>query len=314
MSKKHRAYQSLAAFITAAASKQTYYTIRLLVDRPLIQDAFRAYAYFRWVDDVLDAPGGTQPAQRKATPSNRLDFIGRQQALLQSFYRGEIPPDLYPEERMLAELVQNDAGEHPGLQSYLCNMMAVMEFDASRRGRIITQAELTEYSRLLSTAVTDALYYFIGHDDPPPNHEARYLPVTAAHITHMLRDTLEDAQVGYFNVPREYLQSHDIIESDFTSQAYRKWVCQRAGLARGYFKTGRQSLTQVRSLRCRLAAYAYMARFEWVLRAIERDNYCLRAEYRGRKGLSAGLWMGWITLRSMLASLLIKDRSRHPAT
>jgi phytoene/squalene synthetase len=47
----------LAPSITKAASKQTYYTIRLLADRARVADAYRAYAYFRWVDDVLD--GGT---------------------------------------------------------------------------------------------------------------------------------------------------------------------------------------------------------------------------------------------------------------
>ena len=45
----------LAASITKAASQQTYYTIRFLADRELVPDAYRAYAYFRWVDDALDA-------------------------------------------------------------------------------------------------------------------------------------------------------------------------------------------------------------------------------------------------------------------
>ena len=41
--------------ITKASSKQTYHTIRLFADRERRADAYRAYAYFRWVDDVLDA-------------------------------------------------------------------------------------------------------------------------------------------------------------------------------------------------------------------------------------------------------------------
>jgi hypothetical protein len=36
-----------------------------------------------------------------------------------------------------------------------------------------------------------------------------------------------------------------------------------------------------------------------MLRAIERDHYCLRLEYPERKSLRAGLWMGWLTLSSM---------------
>ena len=44
---------TLAPSITKTASKQTYYTIRFLVDRERVADAYRAYAYFRWVDDTL---------------------------------------------------------------------------------------------------------------------------------------------------------------------------------------------------------------------------------------------------------------------
>jgi hypothetical protein len=39
-----------------------------------------------------------------------------------------------------------------------------------------------------------------------------------------------------------------------------------------------------------------------MLRAIERDNYCLRPEYPERKSLRAGLWMIWLTLTSLLVS------------
>jgi large subunit ribosomal protein L18 len=49
---------TLAASITKAASKQSYYTIRFLVDRDRMDDAYRAYAYFRWVDDIIDDGAG----------------------------------------------------------------------------------------------------------------------------------------------------------------------------------------------------------------------------------------------------------------
>ncbi len=49
--------QRFAEAITRFASEQTYFTIRLLVDRDHVEDAYRAYAYFRWLDDRLDAGG-----------------------------------------------------------------------------------------------------------------------------------------------------------------------------------------------------------------------------------------------------------------
>ena len=42
---------ALARAITRAGSKQTYYTARLMVDKALVDDFLKAYAYFRWVDD-----------------------------------------------------------------------------------------------------------------------------------------------------------------------------------------------------------------------------------------------------------------------
>jgi phytoene/squalene synthetase len=296
MDTKQKTSASLAAAITKAASKQTYFTIRLFVDRDRVDNAYRAYGYFRWVDDVIDTEAGSR--------LEKIAFVNRQKSILEDCYRGETLEDLCTEEWMLVDLVSNDMEEHSGLQSYLRNMMEVMNFDASRRGHVISQKELSEYSHSLAVAVTDALHYFIGHDNPTPNHEARYLAVTAAHITHMLRDALEDSEAGYFNIPQEYLQTHKVSQKDVKSRAYQEWVRGRVGLAHLYFKASQECTSQVRSLRCRLAGYAYTARFEWMLRKIERDNYRLKKEYPERKSFGAGLWMAWTTLASIFASVL----------
>jgi phytoene/squalene synthetase len=155
-------------------------------------------------------------------------------------------------------------------------------------------------------AVTEALHHFIGHGHSSPRSEARYLAATAAHITHMLRDTLEDTAAGYFNMPREFLESHAIAPQAVASDAYRKWVHGRVRLARDYFRAGKSYLAQVENLRCRIAGYAYIARFDGVLDAIEREGYQLRSEYRERKGLGAR--MG--TIGSALALALSYRRPR----
>jgi phytoene/squalene synthetase len=271
---------SLAASITLAASKQTYYTIRFLVDRERVLDAYRAYGYFRWLDDRLDQSGMEKP--------DRLVFVERQRTLIDRCYRGEWPRRLTNEEAMLVQLVQGDQEKNSGLRSYLCNMMAVMAFDAERRGRLISKAELTEYTRHLAVAVTEALHYFIGHGCKSPQGEARYLAVTAAHITHMLRDTLEDAQAGYFNIPREVIESYGIGPHEVWSNPYRKWVQSRVEQARACFKVGRDYLAQVENPRCRMAGYAYITCFDRVLDAIEQDGYRLRSEYPECESWAAG--------------------------
>lgn len=304
MKEQSKDSQMLATAITRAASTQTYLTIRWLVDRGLKADAYRAYGYFRWLDDMLD--DNVVPQGEKFTQ------VERQQALLEACYRGETPALACPEEQILVDLVHHDTGRNSGLRSYLRNMMDVMAFDVQRRGQEISRLELSEYTRKLATAVTDALHYFIGHQDPPPSCETRYLAVTAAHITHMLRDTHEDGTTGYFNIPREYLQQHGISAQEVDSVAYRKWVCTRVRLANQYFNAGRKSLSQVKSLRCRLAGYAYMARFQWMLHTIERERFCLRQEYPERKHLRAGLWVLWSTLASVITSGL--ERGRRSCT
>ncbi|HEU0296142.1 MAG TPA: squalene/phytoene synthase family protein [Anaerolineales bacterium] len=285
---------TLAASITRAASQQTYYTIRFLVDRERVADAYRAYAYFRWVDDTLDAGS--------ASSGERFAFIERQKSLLERCYRGEYPQNATVEEKLLIELVQHDHEKDSGLQFYFRNMMQVMDFDARRRGCLVSQAELNAYTYWLAGAVTEAMHYFIGHDcyAPRPHDETRYLAVTGAHITHMLRDTFDDVQAGYYNIPREVLEAAHMRPQDVQAQAYCDWVRSRVQLARECFRAGREYLATAAEPRCRLAGFAYIARFEWVLDTMEREGYCLRPEYNERKSFGAGLRMGLLTLLSTL--------------
>ena len=71
-------------------------------------------------------------------------------------------------------------------------------------------------------------------------------------------------------------------------------------LARAYFKAGESYLAQVESLRCRLAGYAYMARFQGVLDAIEANGYRLPDGYPERKRPGTALRMGWSVLSMAL--------------
>jgi len=283
-----------ARSMTKAASSQTYYTIRLLADRPSADNAYRAYAYFRWVDDILDAPGRSK--------EERLAFLRRQQQIIGRCYAGERPVNLCPEEQLVAGLIASDRDEESGLHTYISQMMIVMAYDAGRKGRLISQLELDVYTLRLSMAVTEALHYFIGRDCASPMGESRYLAVTAAHITHMLRDAIEDTKNGYYNIPRDYLDKHGISPQEVDTVVYREWVKSRVKLARKLFEGGRANLAQVESARCRLAGYAYIARFEWILDAIEKDNYRLRAGYPERKSFRAALKMGLVVGSQILRS------------
>ena len=84
--------------------------------------------------------------------------------------------------------------------------------------------------------------------------------------------------------------------------AVRAWVRDRVELARSCFTTGRRYLAGVENARCRLAGHAYVARFEWVLDAIERDGYRLREAYPERATFRGGLTIAADGARSALAA------------
>ncbi|UCC88302.1 MAG: squalene/phytoene synthase family protein [Anaerolineales bacterium] len=287
---------ALARSITRASSKQTYYTVRLMVDRDLVDDCYRAYGYFRWADDIIDV--------FSQSDDERISFISRQKELINRLYRNEEPEELTPEEEMVADLIGHDRGEKSLLQSYIRNFLAILEFDAHRRGRYISHAELTWYSDRLGRATTDGILYFIGNDHPYPAGEERYRGAAAAHILHMLRDMLEDTADGFINIPQEYLEAHGIGPEDVGSPPFQAWVQGRVEQARRYLCEGKGYLDGLDVLRCKLTGYWYCARYEGVLDTIERDGYVLRARYNARRKLSTWLKMAWlgvgITLRHVV--------------
>lgn len=284
--------RALARSITRASSRQSYFTIHYLADRGLADDGYRAYAYFRWVDDIVDRVLSTRQA--------RLDFIASQKLLIARAFAGQDLTPGGPEEEIVVDLIAGRKTDHDGLRSYLTNIMAVMEFDAGRRGRLIDSAELQAYTTRLACGVMDALDYFIDHGHPFPASPQRDLAVAAAHVVHMLRDTVEDVEAGYFNVPREILESAGISAYDVHAPAYRAWVRQRLDLAGAWFRTGKRYIGALGSFRSRLAGFGYCARFEATLYRIKRDRCILRDEYRSPRGLelAQGLpdWRDWPTL------------------
>jgi len=226
--------------------------------------------------------------------------------LIDRLYRGERPDDLLPEEEIIADLIVHDRQENSGLQSFIRRFIAVLEFDADRKGRPISRAELTWYSACLGQAVTDCIQYFIGHGHPYPAADNHYLAATAAHITHMLRDMVQDIPEGFINIPQEYLDVHGIDPQDIDSAPFRAWVQDQVEMARDYFRAGKGYLDDLNVLRCKIAGYWYCARFEGVLETIERDDYILRPAYHERRKLSTWLKMAWLGV-----TLTLRHLARH---
>lgn len=274
--------------ITWTSSKQTYFTARAVVDRELVDDFYRAYAYFRWADDIIDV--FTQ------TNKERINFIKRQKELIDTLYSDGQPEELEKEEKILADLIRNDRSKNSGLQSFIRNMFAVISFDAYRKGNLVSQEEITNYIEILGKSVTNGLQYFIGNGHPYSDSKNRYLAAKAAHITHLLRDMTIDIADGFINIPREYVIAEGINLKEIDSSRLRNWVIDQVKQARMWFSEGKLYLDSLEVLRCKIAGYWYCARFEIVLDTIERDDYIIRSTYKERRSLINWFKFIWLTI------------------
>lgn len=292
---------ALAHSITWRSSKQSYFTALLLADRVLVDDCLRAYAYFRWADDAIDIALQSE--------KERAAFITRQKMLIEKLYRMERITDLCPEEQMLVDLIGHDRSPDSGLHSFICNFMAVIEFDSNRMGRLVSSDELTTYTNHLATAVMDGLQYFIGNGHPYPKTPERAMAVSGAHITHMLRDMLEDLPSGIINIPLEAITEYGISMEELDNQSFRQWVYGQTKKARQDFLAGQGYINSISVLRCKLAGVWYLARFDCILNAIEQEGYRLQVDYPERHSLAT--WMEIVRLSIKVTVEHIASRLRR---
>jgi phytoene/squalene synthetase len=283
---------TLAEIITRDASTQSYLTIKALVPPERRDDAFRAYAYYRWVDDLLDGEDLNQ--------AQRSEFIASQRQLLSDCLSGHPPRDLCAEELLLVDLTQGHLKGDLGLEIYLRDMMDVMVFDVTRRGHRINSSQLSWYSRRLATAVSEAVYTFMEEKCRAPRVVERYVAADAAHITHMLRDMQEDLETGYINIPIEVIPGERINAKMLQQECVKTWVNERVSLARRYFKKGDEYLRIIQNPRCRMAGSWYATRFTGVLDAIEREDYLLRGDYSDITNNGMMLRMLWEGIKAAL--------------
>lgn len=290
---------SLAQNITRRSSLQTYWTIKLLVDRPLINHAFKAYAYFRWLDDQIDQTGKTKV--------ERLKIIGRQKKIIHACYSNRPLHRLSPHEQLLSTLIASDPRPNSKLHSFITNFFAIIEFDAKRQGKPVSQTELSWYTDTLAKAVTNGIEHFVNHPYSYPNGPNHYRAAIGAHLTHMLRDLSEDFDQGYFNLPPGLIKQYG---SD--SPALNQWVKTQVKTARNHFHHGKSYIRRLPVLRGKLAASWYCCRFEAILDQIESDHYQLRPSYRRRFNLIQYINIIGLAVTVVIYHFFTRQSARKP--
>ena len=128
----------LARSITRSGSKLTFMIANLLVDRHLRADCYRAYAYLRWADDVID--------DSSTSREERLVFVRRQQNLVRRLFLGQPLRGLSREEQIIEDLIRHDQGTNSNLRAFILGFLNLLEFDAFRKDQLISEKQLTWYS------------------------------------------------------------------------------------------------------------------------------------------------------------------------
>lgn len=146
-----------------------------------------AWVYFRWADDVVDAPGRDPVEVRR--------FVVDQAALL----AGSRDAVRLEEEALVACLADPVRGE--AMRRACGRMLAALRFDAHRPARSPAsdlEAQLARIGDAYATAL-----WACAHEGPPPTDvpAAACALARAATAAHQVRDLELDLELGYDNVP-----------------------------------------------------------------------------------------------------------------
>lgn len=210
----------------------------------------RVYAWLRWADDVVDAPG----RERRAT----LAFVAHQAAL----HEGRRPAEHPWEDALLAAL--GDPVHGTALRVAAGEMLEAFAFDATRDARPIRQADLDAQVARVGHASARILWSCAGGPEEPP--PPVLLLARAATAAHLLRDHALDHDLGFCNVPIEEMERLGLDPAALPGSAL-PWLPVRARVVEAWFREGLDGLRGVHPVRARILVTLLGVRYRRVLAA-----------------------------------------------
>ncbi len=179
------------------------------------------YAWLRIADDIVDAPGRSQPAVQR--------YIRDAREFLASGHRPPDPPGLAASPRAERDHLDQILLKSwdPPLQAVVIEMTEAIAWDAFRPPRV-SEAELQTQCARIGRAYVRGIWYCITGENPPILAEELG---AAATVIHQLRDRAEDESLGYINLPA------DIGEPDLRRPGVREWWLRRTDAAIHFLET-----------------------------------------------------------------------------
>jgi len=215
------------------------------------QLASAVYAYFRWADDVVDAP------DRDA--STVQSFMDRQAAIIQ----GSATPE-HPAERALRWSLTHP-GMGPRLQPAVERMAEALFYDAQRDAGPIPAADLQQQVERIGDAFVGAIWVCSGARGVPS--AAALLLARAATATHMLRDRAEDQALGYSNLPREHFGA----TAPPQGPGLQAWLEERTAEVDGWFAQGLDGVASIQPTRTRRLVRLLGERYRKTLHGLSKS-------------------------------------------
>ncbi len=235
-----------ARALTRARNGRAWWALWFAFSRHGLATFEALYAYFRWADDVVDAPDRREADVRA--------FVARQVRIV----AGQEPAESPGEQAIVAVLAGNDGDR---LRPVVEGMLAALHFDAHRGPRPISPVELERQVERVGDAFVTALWVCAGEPGPLPGGLAEL--ARAACFVHVLRDREIDRTLGYENRPPG---------PSGAPMADAAWVPALAAEAEARFHKGEAALSAAMGWRTRWLLRGYAGRYRRALPAATRGD------------------------------------------
>lgn len=238
-----------------------WWLLRLLAPAAGFEQFCRVYGYFRWADDIVDAPQG---------PERNRDQI---QAFVQEQSRAWQPVTSTPAVVGPGPLALHRALElQPELAGAVTGMWEALAFDAMRGPEPRTTGEVEAQLVRIGDAYAVGLATCLGVGealarDNPHGNAIRQLARAATRV-HQVRDLWIDRELGYCNVPAEDLDALGVRFEVATVAVLAPWVTARCQAVLPIFRAGDEALRTLQPWRARWVFRIYGWRYARLARAL----------------------------------------------
>lgn len=245
------------------ANPSAWWLLRALAPAAGFDQFCRVYGYFRWADDIVDAPG--------RDPGTVAEFVQAQGEALRRFWSGEhAAAGAGPGEHALFAALR----AQPGLRVAVDGMWDALAFDARRGSEALPAPQIDAQIARIGDAYAAGLALCLGVQPGVIADAEAWRSMCAlsraATVVHQARDVVVDRELGYCNVPIEDLERLAIDFAAASPHDLAPWVRERCQSALPVFATEEQTLGARLPLRARWVFRIYGRRYARLARKLCR--------------------------------------------